>query len=139
MARAYPRDVRKEQFWRRQVDGWRGSGQTVRAYCWQRRLSEPSFYAWRRELARRRDVEANGTGRTGRGRSRRRPRQMFVPVQVMDNQGAASPSSNGTLSENSPDRGVDIVLAGGRRLRVQPGFDGPTLAAVIQVLEGRPC
>jgi len=133
MARAYRRDWRKEQFWRDRLQEWRRSGQTVRAYCDERRLSEASFYGWRRELGRR-DCGARG------GRQARRPRQrLFVPVQVMDSQGATSPSSNGAVGENSPHGGVEVVLASGRCLRVQPGFDGPTLAAVVQVLEGRPC
>jgi hypothetical protein len=47
------RDPRKEAFWRRVVARWQRSGQTGRAFCRDAGLSEPSFYAWRRELARR--------------------------------------------------------------------------------------
>jgi hypothetical protein len=36
-------------------------------------------------------------------------------------------------------RGVEIVLAHGRSVRVQAGFDRQTLAAVLAVLEVRPC
>jgi transposase-like protein len=43
----------KEQFWRRAVAEYRRSGLTVREFCARRTLSEPSFYAWRRELAQR--------------------------------------------------------------------------------------
>lgn len=43
----------KEQFWRRIVNGHQGSDQTVREWCARQGISEPSFYAWRRELAKR--------------------------------------------------------------------------------------
>lgn len=43
----------KEQFWRRIVVGHRGSRQSVREWCDRHGVSEPSFYAWRRELAKR--------------------------------------------------------------------------------------
>jgi hypothetical protein len=32
--------------------------------------------------------------------------------------------------------GIEVLLAGDRVLRVSPGFDGPTLASVVRVLEG---
>src|SRR5438046_124807 len=47
------RDASKERFWRQAVAEQRRCGQTVRAYCAQHGFSEPSFYAWRSELARR--------------------------------------------------------------------------------------
>ena len=46
-------DPQREQFWRNTVAQWRQSGQSVRSFCFERRLSEASFYAWRRELAKR--------------------------------------------------------------------------------------
>ena len=47
------RSVGKERLWREQVSSWQRSGLTIREYCLQHQLSEPNFYAWRRELARR--------------------------------------------------------------------------------------
>jgi transposase-like protein len=47
------RGAERERFWREAVAGHRKSGLSVRAYCRERGLSEPNFYAWRRELARR--------------------------------------------------------------------------------------
>ena len=37
------------------------------------------------------------------------------------------------------DRGVEIILGQGRTVRVRAGFDRQTLAAVLAVLEVRPC
>jgi hypothetical protein len=47
------RDPRREQFWRNAIASWKKSGQSIRGYCCQRQLSEASFHAWRRELAKR--------------------------------------------------------------------------------------
>lgn len=43
----------KEEFWRRIVGGHPESGQSIRGWCERHGVSEPSFYAWRRELAKR--------------------------------------------------------------------------------------
>jgi len=106
-----PRDARKEQQWRRWIEAWRASGLKVRAFCARYGLAEPSFYAWRRELQRR-DAAPSA----------------FVPVCVVE---AVVPS---------PGRGVEVVLSGGRTVRVGPGFDAATLRQVVAVLEeGRSC
>src|SRR6516225_5222876 len=50
----------------------------------------------------------------------------FVPVQVVPDEAGAG--------------GVTVVLAGGRTVRVSPGFDAATLRRVVAVLEeGAPC
>lgn len=111
MTKGKPRDKRKEQQWRRRIRSWRTSGLSVRAFCARHGLAQPSFYAWRRELQRR-DAEEPA----------------FVPVRVVLDDGSARTSS------------VDVVLRGGRTLRVGPGFDAATLRQVVAVLEeGPPC
>jgi hypothetical protein len=49
--------------------------------------------------------------------------------------GRAPSRSDGRLAGG----GVEIVLEQGRVVRVPPGFDRQTLAAVLAVLEVRPC
>ena len=46
------RSVRLEAKWREIVSGHPGSGQTIRAYCKDRHVTEASFFFWRRELLR---------------------------------------------------------------------------------------
>jgi transposase-like protein len=46
-------DAGREAFWRRLVAGQPTSGRSIRDWCIQHGVSEPSFYAWRKELARR--------------------------------------------------------------------------------------
>jgi hypothetical protein len=74
-------------------------------------LTEPSFYAWRRELER-----------------REREAPALVPVCVLAEE---EPASQGP---------VEIVLREGPTVRVSPGFDAATLRRVLAVLgETRPC
>jgi len=47
------RSSRLEAKWREIVAGYLGCGQTIRAYCKARHVSEGSFFYWRRELQRR--------------------------------------------------------------------------------------
>jgi hypothetical protein len=112
MSTTNQRSSSKEQFWREVLQQWSRSGLSVRAFCARQGVSEPSFYAWRRTL-RQREAEA----------------LRFVPVRVVSE---AKPSAPG-------DGSVELVLAAGRRLRIGPGFDGPTVQRLLALLEeGRP-
>lgn len=44
------RRIEKVAYWQGHVDGQAAGGLSVRAYCLDHWLSEPSFYAWRRKL-----------------------------------------------------------------------------------------
>jgi transposase len=105
MAHGRPRDPRNEQRWRRRIREWQASGLTVRDFCARHALAQPTFYAWRRQLQQR---EAACT---------------FVPVRVVPDQ------------EPTPVTSLEVVLAGGRRVRVTPGFDPATLRQLLAVLE----
>jgi len=134
------RSVAKEQLWRRHVGRQAKSKQSVRDYCAAADISEPSFYAWRRELAQRdaaagspptqdqrADRPAPRTGRRG-PRSRATARTVspaaasFLPVTI------ASPSGHS----------IEAVLASGLILRV-PAHDAVALRMVLDLLEGRAC
>ena len=111
MSMGKPRDLRKEQEWRRWLRNWQRSGLSVSAFCRRHGLAEGRFYAWRRILARR-DAE----------------QPSFVPVQVITENGFPQ------------DGALEVVLASGRRLRVSRGFDVATLRQVLAVLEeATPC
>jgi transposase len=110
MASGRTRDAIKERQWRRWIEEWQASGRSVYDFCSQRRLSEPSFYYWRRVLAER-DRAAPAAS-------------LFIPVEI---------------ESDVASKRIEIVLAGGQRLIVPPGFDAATLAQVVAVLEGRSC
>ena len=44
-------EAEQRQFWQMAVETWRSSGLSIRAFCRQEGLSEPSFYAWRRKFS----------------------------------------------------------------------------------------
>src|SRR4029077_17519867 len=108
MAQGKSRDPRKEQQWRQWIHQWQRSGLSVRAFCARHDLAEPSFYAWRRQLQ-----ERNAAA-------------LFVPVRVVPDE------------EVAPAGSVEVVLTGGRRVRVPPGFDPATLRQLLAVLEEVP-
>jgi transposase len=112
----HQRNPAKEQFWRQALARHRAGGLSIRAFCEREGLSEGSYYQWRRELAR-------------RDRSQRqalRPRRAFVPVRIIPD------------ADRKHRRGlIEIVLAGGRRIRVSEGFARQTLAEVVAVLEAK--
>jgi hypothetical protein len=120
MARA--RDHAKERHWRRHVAAWRRSGWSVRAYCDSEGLATASFYAWRRVLAERGPRDDTVAGKRSAAPAALSP---FVPVRLVDDAPAMS--------------AVEVVLRGGRVVRVAAGFAAATLRDVVAVLEGLPC
>lgn len=88
--RGRERDAAKERFWRRVVDGFDASRHTVRDWCVEQRVSEPSFYAWRRELV-------------ARDRTAERDVVRLLPVEI-------TPSEPATV--------ISIEWSGGLRLSV---------------------
>jgi hypothetical protein len=117
MAKGQPRDPQKERFWRDHLKRWQNSGLTIRDYCARHRVSEPSFYGWRRTLAQRGpDSEAAAVELP----------VTFVPVEVQPDFPAAPPI-------------LELVLANGRLLRIPPGIDLGQVRELLAVLEGASC
>jgi hypothetical protein len=117
----------------------------VRAYCQQAGVEESAFYWWRRQLSRRNrrnnDVppdhsmpQSVATKSASRISSSVADRVGFLPVQVTAGHRRASGGRDG---ERGP--AIEILLEGGRVLRILPGFDRQTLADVLAVLEVRSC
>lgn len=135
----WPRDAAKERFWRRVVERWRRAGISIRAFCRRESLSEPSFYAWRRELRRRDQEKAFGKPRSWR-RELQRHDQEKIPVQARPGfMAVQSRPAFVPVRVAAPSPFLEIVVTAGRVLRVPPGFDRATLEQVLTVLEARPC
>jgi hypothetical protein len=113
MAR-FERGKGKERYWRGMIQRWGRSKQTVRAFCDEHGLSEPSFYAWRRTIAER-DRQAAPPG-AGQG-----DLPDFVPVRLVAS--AVAPPT------------LEVVGNSGRVIRVPVGFDAATLRSLLVVLE----
>jgi hypothetical protein len=107
------RDPVKEKYWRGLLRQWRRSGLTAREFCGQRAISQPSFYAWRRQIALR-DQQATTPQATT---------PMFVKLAVE----AETPFA------------IEIVLADGRLLRVHSGCNTELLHQVLRLMEEPSC
>lgn len=131
------RDPAKEQFWRRMLRQWKRSGLTIRDFCDFESLSEPSFYSWRRELAKRDQAGAEAE-RVSKPRSlrfeRQEPGATFLPVHVVANErGVPGESTSGGNAH------IEVHLPSGVRVRVPAGCNRQSLIEVLAALESRPC
>ena len=85
------------------------SGETVEAFCRERGLTTSQFYTWRKRL---------------RGSAAER----FLEVQLAKPAARPMPAKRGS---------VEIRLAEGHCVLVEPGFDAEHLRAVVAALEAR--
>jgi transposase len=122
-----PRDPDKEQFWRQTLAAWQDSGLSVTAFCQQRQLQLQSFFRWRKLLAQRDQPAAASAETTVPPASLAAAAPAFLPVRVRHR-----PSDPG----HHP---FEVVLAGGRLLRVATAFDPAALRQLLDVLEQSPC
>jgi hypothetical protein len=107
------RSAEREAQWRVSVAGQVASGLSVREYCRQQGLREPTFYAWRRTLAQR-DAEAAKDEMATDGATTR-PAFLHVPL----------PASSSFALE----------LRGGRTLRLPESLSVERLAAIVRAIE----
>jgi transposase len=122
MALRSGQDKGKERFWRGVVGRWRRSGLTVRVFCDEQGVPEPSFYAWRRTIAER-DQRAARTVSTHDTGADEVP--AFVPLRVVS---TPTPASSG----------LELVVGSGQVVRVPPDFDAATLRRLLAVLREAP-
>ena len=112
MAKGQERDPKREAYWRRMIGRWHDSGLGIRAFCRREKLSEPSFYSWRRVLQER-DQE-------------RHPEPAFVPVVVSQEQPLPVASER-----------ITVRLRGGRVLHLPGSMATERLAEIVHAIEGR--
>jgi transposase-like protein len=137
MAKQGERDPKRERFWRAALRRQEKSGLTAKEFCRREQLAETAYYYWRRELARR-DREA------GSRAERQRVRASAVPEAAMKKQPVASPPLFRELAildgpSSAADRGLEIMLPNGCRLRLSAAVDRRLLADVLQTLETPRC
>ena len=107
-------DVEKARYWQAVIRDAARSGLSTRAFCRQRKLKECQFYWWQRRL------------------KEERP-----PISTSGNGAASFALVSG--EPTTVDAGIELVLAGGRRLRIAKGVDEPTLRSVLAALERPGC
>jgi hypothetical protein len=145
MARPEWRDLSKERRWRRLLGQWRRSGRTGRDFCAERELSEPSFYAWKREIARRdqeRTARPQALTRTKASRDHDRAARPQAPTRTAASRRPVAtglPAFVPVTVEAAGAWALEVVVAPGRLLRVRAGFDAAVLRRLLAVLEEPAC
>ena len=109
MAKGQQRDPKLEVYWRGVLGRFSKSGLSVRGFCRREKVSEPTFYAWRRVI-RQRDGEP------------KREAPAFVPVVVCD-----EPAVH--------DAAIIIEWPCGRTLRVPATIAADRLAELVRAVE----
>ncbi len=99
----------REQYWKKQVTGWRSSGQSQVAFCRENGLSRWGFLYWKRKL-----LGNSSVGDT-----------VFVQVP--------SPLEMKLAQRSS----ISIEIDSRHRIEVAEGFDSATLKQILDVLEER--
>ena len=144
------RSAAKEAYWREVVGKQRQSGKSVRAFCAEAGVSEPSFYAWRREL-RRRDagpIEAEIKETNAKPSKAVAVSPKLVPVAVIQEQPQNGESQNGESqndaskqnqhldpSQHATDTPIEIVTPCGFILKLGEHVDAQRLEMVLGVIE----
>jgi transposase-like protein len=150
------RRVETREFWEAAIRLWTESGLSVREFCSREGLAEHTFYSWRRELvpespASEVNQESSATEDEAPtdGRRRRRRRRVagptgtnasaieFLPVRVVGDEGSQVRAASAQAPTGAAT--IEIVGASSWRVRIRAGFDPAALAAVLTVLERRPC
>ena len=139
------RGLDKEALWREVLRDFAASGQSVRAFCRQQQVSEPSFYAWRRAIARR-DAASEAAGsaepafvpvRLARKRAPAAgamPRSDSAPRAAESHPGTTSESECGTTASLAEVPPLEVVLVDGCRIRLRGPVDRATLIEVVAAL-----
>ena len=110
MSHARRRSEQREQFWRTTLAAWEKSGQSIRAFCARRGVSQPSFYAWRRTL-----------GKRARPQPLAQNGPTLVPLRVVS------------------DAVLEVVLPAGVVVRVPAGADAAAVARLVAALGAASC
>ncbi len=134
---AVPLAATRREYWQGVLDEWRRSGQRQTDFCRQRGLRVGTLAWWKHTLARPRRQGAR-PGVSGPAGPSTPARVTFVPLRIT----AARPARTTTVPyEPSHAIGgeLEIVLEGGRRVRVQGRVDPQWLGQVIAVLASTRC
>jgi len=125
-AKGQRRDEAKERYWREKIRAGTRSGLSIREFCRREGLKEGQFHSWRRELWRREQEKAGRRRRqaTGQGSP---AKTSFALVDLDGDQGEMN------------EAGIELVLSGGRKLRIGKGVDEKTLVSVVTALEEKRC
>jgi len=114
MSKKKQRKQRQRSDWQKIINQWQKSGLSVREFCQQRGISEPSFYQGRRRLR-----------ASGIASGRKNSRNPFVEVAL------PSPPA-------SPDH-LEIIWTQPPVLKIHPGCEAELLERTLRCLREQTC
>jgi len=110
MSKAKKSDTDQQQFWQMVLDTFKSSGLSIRQFCKQEGLSEPSFYSWRKRLT-----------------------QVDESDAVKEEVSQPDPFIKVSLPTEKHG-GLELVLSSGHTLRISSPADSQTLTTVLSAL-----
>ena len=116
---ARKKNTEKELHWRKLVDRQEGSGLSIRQFCEKERISQPSFYAWRKRLVES-QTNARRTRKPGRRGDKLGNGREFIPLELGDSASA-----------------LEVIHPLGYQVRVIGEVNLTALRQVLEVLDGR--
>ena len=122
-----PRPTPRRAHWHALLEACRRSGLSQAAFCRRRGIPPGTLAFWKHTLAR--------AARASRPARRAAP--TFVPVRVVGPPRPAADTSAGPATTASGE--IEIVLAGGHRVRVRGPVDVPWLGQVLRTVETLGC
>jgi hypothetical protein len=111
MPRTSRREPKPVPFWRDLIERWKTSGQSIAAFCDTHRVSQATFYSWRKRL----------TAQSRPTTALPSPTPKFAAVRVV------------------PDPTVEVVFPSGLIVRIPIGDDAAVVARLVAALQGVPC
>ena len=133
------RSARKERFWRRMLRRQEKSGLSVRQFCLDHQLSEPSFYGWKRTIA---DRGLRGQGSVaGEAQTSARPKRAAKRKRERSNRPLTQKQADGaslfvplTLCAAASSV-IEVVHPRGHLVRVPVVFDAHGLRQLLDILD----
>jgi hypothetical protein len=119
--------------WAVLIDEWNASGLNLTEFCQRRGLSRGTMQGWVYKPALKRAIENARRGaiitaaKSSQEAASSVPPPAFLPVRLAE---ATAPTP-----ESKSLAAIEVVLGGGRRIVVSPGFDPETLRRVVAALE----
>ncbi|MBC8443093.1 LysM peptidoglycan-binding domain-containing protein [PVC group bacterium] len=115
------------------LEAWVESGESLEAFARRHGVTLERLRSWQRRLVPEQDAEGPN------------PVGLFLPVKVVSkvDKAAARLATVDPANCRGPqpvqNSGLEVVLGGGRVVRIATGFDAETLARVVGTLEAVPC
>ena len=127
--------------WAALIDEWKQSGLSQIKFCQERGISRATMQGWIYKPARKQSIEAlqrrgatnsaKASPMVGLAEPTPKPSTAFVPVRFAKSSSKSQPPTDHAA--------IEVILDGGRRVAVGPGFDEETLRKVVTALESKPC